>query len=62
MTMRHDGRDEEAEMRSEKVRRLLGDIPPALICSGHVVLAAVFIVLLTVVWLLHRHGILSLLG
>ena len=62
MTMRHDGRDEEAEMRSEKVRRLLGDIPPALIRSGRVVLAAVFIVLLTVVCLLHRHGILSLLG
>lgn len=60
--MRHYGIDEETEMRSEKVRRLLGEIPPALIRSGWLVLAVVFIVLLTVVWLLHRHGVLSLLG
>lgn len=37
------------ELRSEKVRNLLGEIPPALVRWGTVIIVAIFLVLLLVV-------------
>ena len=37
------------ELRSEKVRNLLGEIPPALVRWGSVIIVAIFLVLLLVV-------------
>lgn len=37
------------ELRSEKVRKLLGEIPPALVRWGSVILVALFLILLLVV-------------
>ncbi|MBO5631655.1 MAG: hypothetical protein J5965_21505 [Aeriscardovia sp.] len=39
----------EIELRSEKVRNLLGEIPPALVRWGTVIIVAIFLVLLLVV-------------
>ena len=39
----------EIELRSEKVRNLLGEIPPALVRWGTVIIVAIFGVLLLVV-------------
>lgn len=38
----------EIELRSEKVRNLLGEIPPALVRWGTVIIVAIFLVLLLV--------------
>ena len=43
------------ELRSEKVRNLLGEIPPALVRWGSVIIVAIFLVLLLV-------GLLQLFG
>ena len=40
---------EEIELRSEKVRKLLGEIPPSLIRWGTIIIVAVFLILLLVV-------------
>lgn len=40
------------ELRSEKVRKILGDIPPSLIRWGTVILTVVFLGLLAIVCLL----------
>lgn len=37
------------ELRSEKVRKLLGEIPPALVRWGSVILVALFLILLLMV-------------
>lgn len=37
------------ELRSEKVRNLLGEIPPSLVRWGTVIIVAIFLVLLLVV-------------
>lgn len=37
------------ELRSEKVRNLLGEIPPALVRWGTVIIVAIFLILLLVV-------------
>ena len=39
----------EIELRSEKVRNLLGEIPPALVRWGTVIIVAIFLALLLVV-------------
>ena len=39
----------EIELRSEKVRNLLGEIPPALVRWGTVIIVAIFLTLLLVV-------------
>lgn len=39
----------EIELRSEKVRNLLGEIPPALVRWGMVIIVAIFLALLLVV-------------
>ena len=39
----------EIELRSEKVRNLLGEMPPALVRWGTVIIVAIFLVLLLVV-------------
>ena len=39
----------ETELRSEKVRNLLGEIPPSLVRWGTVIIVAIFLVLLLVV-------------
>ena len=55
--MGHENRNAETEVRSEKVRKLLGEIPPSLIRWGPVVLAAIFIALLTAACLIrHPYG------
>lgn len=38
----------EIELRSEKVRNLLGEIPPALVRWGTIIIVAIFLVLLLV--------------
>lgn len=40
------------ELRSEKVRKLLGEIPPSLVRWGLVIMFAIFVALLAVVCLL----------
>ena len=40
------------ELRSEKVRKLLGEIPQTLVCWGMVIMLVIFIALLAVVCLL----------
>lgn len=44
--------DNNAELRSEKVRQLLGEIPPALVRWGIAVIAIVFIALIAAICLL----------
>ena len=49
----------EIELRSEKVRNLLGEIPPALVRWGMVIIVAIFLTLLLVVCFVpypHSHG------
>lgn len=40
------------ELRSEKVRKLIGEIPPSLVRWGTVIIAIILIGLLMAVWLL----------
>lgn len=40
---------EEIELRSEKVRNLLGEIPPSIIRWGTVIIVAIFLILLLVI-------------
>lgn len=42
-------KDSNIELRSEKVRNLLGEIPPALVRWGTVIIVAIFLILLLVV-------------
>ena len=42
-------RPSDIELRSEKVRNLLGEIPPSLVRWGTVIIVAVFLILLLVV-------------
>lgn len=42
-------KETEIELRSEKVRNLLGEIPPSLVRWGTVIIAAIFLALLLVV-------------
>ena len=41
-------KEDNVELRSEKVRNLLGEIPPTLVRWGTVVIVAIFLVLLLV--------------
>lgn len=41
-------KEDNIELRSEKVRKLLGEIPPTLVRWGTVVIVAIFLVLLLV--------------
>lgn len=49
--MIHSDKKESSELmlRSEKVRNLLGEIPPALVQWGTVIIVAIFLILLLVV-------------
>lgn len=49
LKMKKDTNDNEIELRSEKVRNLLGEIPPSLVRWGTVIIVAIFLVLLLVV-------------
>lgn len=42
-------KNNEIELRSEKVRNLIGEIPPALVRWGTVIIVAIFLALLLVV-------------
>lgn len=42
-------KENKIELRSEKVRNLLGEIPPALVRWGTVIIMAIFLILLLVV-------------
>lgn len=42
-------KETEIELRSEKVRNLLGEIPPSLVRWGTVIIVAIFLVLLFVI-------------
>lgn len=42
-------KNNEIELRSEKVRNLLGEIPPALVRWGTVIIVAIFLALLLVI-------------
>lgn len=42
-------KETEIELRSEKVRNLLGEIPPSLVRWGTVIIVAIFLALLLVV-------------
>ncbi len=42
-------RSSDIELRSEKVRNLLGEIPPSLVRWGTVIIVAIFLILLLVV-------------
>lgn len=42
-------KDSNIELRSEKVRNLLGEIPPALVRWGTVIIVAIFLILLLAV-------------
>ena len=43
-----DNKENQIELRSEKVRNLLGEIPPALVRWGLVIIIAIFLALLFV--------------
>ena len=47
--MNENNKNKEIELRSEKVRNLPGEIPPALVRWGTVVIVAIFLVLLIIV-------------
>lgn len=47
--MKKNTADNNIELRSEKVRNLLGEIPPSLVRWGTVIIVAIFLVLLLVV-------------
>lgn len=47
--MKKNTADNNIELRSEKVRNLLGEIPPSLVRWGTVIIVAIFLVLLIVV-------------
>lgn len=52
-------RPSDIELRSEKVRNLLGEIPPSLVKWGTVIIVAIFLALLLVVCFVpypHSHG------
>ena len=52
-------RPSDIELRSEKVRNLLGEIPPSLVKWGTVIVVAIFLALLLVVCFVpypHSHG------
>lgn len=42
-------KNSDVELRSEKVRTLLGEIPPSLVRWGTVIIVAIFLILLLVV-------------
>lgn len=42
-------KNSDTELRSEKVRNLLGEIPPSLVRWGTVIIVAIFLILLLVV-------------
>lgn len=47
------------ELRSEKVRNLLGEIPPVLVRWGTVIIVAIFLILLLIVYFMpypHSQG------
>lgn len=44
-----DSKENKIELRSEKVRNLLGEIPPSLVRWGTVIIIAIFLTLLLVV-------------
>lgn len=47
--MKDNYNESNIELRSEKVRNLLGEIPPALVRWGTVIIVAIFLTLLLVV-------------
>lgn len=47
--MKEESKEVHMEIRSEKVRELLGDIPPALVRWGTVIIVAIVLALLLVV-------------
>lgn len=47
--MRKETSKEKIELHSEKVRNLLGEIPPALVRWGTAILVAIFLIMLLVV-------------
>ena len=52
-------RPSDIELRSEKVRNLLGEIPPSLVKWGTVIIVAIFLALFLVVCFVpypHSHG------
>ena len=54
-----DSKENQIELRSEKVRKLLGEIPPSLVRWGTVIIVAIFLALLLVVCFVpypHSHG------
>lgn len=44
-----NNKNSDMELRSKKVRNLLGEIPPALVRWGTVIIVAIFLILLLVV-------------
>lgn len=55
--MKEDIENTEIELRSEKVRRLLGEIPPSLVRWGTVIIVAIFLaLLLTVCFVPYPHS------
>ena len=46
---------EEIELRSEKVRNLLGEIPPALVRWGTIIIVLIFVALIVVALLLEHY-------
>lgn len=52
-------KNSDIELRSEKVRTLLGEIPPSLVRWGTMIIVAIFLILLLVVCFMpypHSHG------
>lgn len=54
-----DSKENKIELRSEKVRNLLGEIPPSLVRWGTVIIIAISLALLLIVYFVpypHSHG------
>lgn len=52
MKQKADAEKEKIELRSEKVRNLIGEIPPLLIRWGNTILLAILILLAIIGWIL----------
>lgn len=52
MKQKADAEKEKIELRSEKVRNLIGEIPPLLIRWGNTILLAILILLAIIRWIL----------
>ena len=53
METKNNNNNDRIELRSEKVRSIIGTIPPALVHWGIAVITIIFVILMLVIFLVH---------